>query len=24
VASRDGDFSVTNARTGKTKDYPRK
>jgi beta-lactamase superfamily II metal-dependent hydrolase len=24
VASRDGDFSVTNSRTGKTKDYPRK
>jgi hypothetical protein len=24
VASRDGDFSVTNPRTGKTKDYPRK
>jgi len=24
VASRDGNFSVTNARTGKTKDYPRK
>jgi competence protein ComEC len=24
VASRDGDFSVTNTRTGQTKDYPRK
>jgi competence protein ComEC len=24
VASRDGDFSVTNSRTGQTKDYPRK